>query len=168
LAPIGGNQSKMAQVTVKLAVGNFSVEVSGEEAYADKKFEELVARFLSWKSGSTMADSVVVQVASEAPGGKKTSAGEFVKKSAAKNQVDRALVLGYFLEKHERVASFTSSELTDLGREIKQPFANASDIVAKLTGRGLMMSAGDKDGHRAYALTASGETYVETLMESKQ
>lgn len=154
-------------VTVKLAVGNFSVEVTGEEAYVDKKVEELVSRFLSWKSAPTMIDSATPQQTAESPGGKQMSAGEFVKKSAAKNQVDRALVLGYFLEKYQKVSSFTSSDLAELGKEVKQPFANASDVVAKLTGRGLMMSAGDKEGQRAYALTASGETYVETLMESK-
>jgi hypothetical protein len=37
----------MADVTVKLAIGNFSVEVTGEQAYVDKKVEELVSRFLS-------------------------------------------------------------------------------------------------------------------------
>jgi len=78
------------------------------------------------------------------------------------------LALGYFLEKVEGVAAFTSSEIAQLGRDTKQPFANASDSVAKLTGRGLMMSAGDKEGQRAYALTASGEAYVEALLEAKQ
>lgn len=156
-------------VTVKLAVGNFSVEVTGEEAYVDKKVEEFVSRFLSWRPGPTLIEPTTPQVAAADPaGGKQMSAGEFIKKSAAKNQVDRGLVLGYFLEKYQKVSSFTSSDLAEMGKQVKQPFANASDVVAKLTARGLMMSAGDKDGHRAYALTASGEAYVETLMESKQ
>jgi len=157
----------MTDVTVKLAIGNFSVEVTGETAYVDKKIDELVSRFLSaWKpttSEPTAAASIPLET-----GGKKTSAAEFVKKSTAKNQVDRALVLGYYLEKVQGLSGFTSTELAELGREAKQPFANASDTVAKLTGRGLMMSAGDKDGQRAYALTASGEAYVEALMEVNQ
>jgi hypothetical protein len=159
--------SGMADVTVKLAIGTFSVEVTGEAAYVDKKVDELVSRFLSsWKVPSVAEPGTVSSVSSEVAS-KKTSPAEFVKQSGAKNQMDRALVLGYFLEKYQGVTNFTSSELAQLGRESKQPFTNPSDAVAKLTGRGLMMSAGDKDNQRAYALTASGETYVETLNESK-
>jgi hypothetical protein len=156
----------MADVTVKLAMGTFSVEVTGDQAYVDKKIDELVARFLSPGKTSSVEQAVAANAPLE-PGGKKTSAAEFVKKSGAKNQVDRALALGYYFERFEGVPSFTSTELAQLGRDTKQPFANPSDIVAKLTGRGLMMSAGDKEGQRAYALTVSGETYVETLLETK-
>jgi hypothetical protein len=31
-----------------------------------------------------------------------------------------------------------------------------------------MMSSGDKEGHRSYSLTASGEEYVEAMMEPKK
>jgi hypothetical protein len=156
----------MSDVTVKLAIGNFSVEVTGQADYVDKKVDELVTRFLSsWKSPT----SEPVSTGSTAPesSAKKTSAAEFLKQSTAKNQIDRALVLGYYLEKFGRASGFTSTELAALGKETKNPFANASDAVAKLTGRGLMMSAGDREGQRAYALTASGETYVEALLEAK-
>jgi hypothetical protein len=67
----------MADVTVKLAVGNFSVEVTGEAAYVDKKIDELVSRFLSssWKAsvGEPTASSAVATELS----GKKMSAAEF-------------------------------------------------------------------------------------------
>ncbi|OLE74932.1 hypothetical protein AUG19_07250 [archaeon 13_1_20CM_2_54_9] len=156
----------MADVTVKLAIGNFSVEVSGDKEYVDKKVEELANRFLtSWRPSS--AEPAQASRAPVEVGGKKTSPAEYLKKSTAKNQNDRALLLGYYLEKTQGVSNFTSSEIGQLGKDAKQPFANPSDAVAKLTARGLMMSAGDKEGQRAYALTASGETYVETLLETK-
>jgi hypothetical protein len=140
--------------------------VTGESSYVDKKIDELVSRFLSsWKS--TSSDQGIAASVQLETGGKKTSPAEFLKRSSARNQMDRALLLGYYLENSERVSNFTSSELNELGRDAKQPFTNPSDIVAKLTARGLMMSAGDKEGQRAYALTASGETYVETLLETK-
>jgi hypothetical protein len=158
----------MSDVTVKLTIGAVSVEVSGPPEYVDKKFEELSSRFLSpsWKSIGATEQTTATQVPVDA-GGKKTSPQEFMRKSSAKSQIDRALVLGYYLEKSEGISSFTSTELSALGQIAKQPFTNASDTVAKLTARGLMMSAGDKEGQRAYALTASGETFVETLLETK-
>ena len=155
----------MADVTVKLTIGSVSVEVTGPSNFVNKKFEELVARFMaSGRTGISEKGTTIVKLEK---GGKKTSAAEFVKKSTAKSQFDRALMLGYYLEKSEG-ANFTAAELGRLGKEIKQPFANASDAVAKLTGRGLMMSAGDKEGARAYALTASGEAYVEAMLVEKQ
>jgi hypothetical protein len=156
----------MADVTVKLAIGSFSVEVTGESAYVDKKLEELVSRFLS--TGKTpLSETVPASNVVADSGGKKLSAAELLKKSSVKNQIDRALVLGYYLEKYSGATGFTSTEIGTLGRETKNPFANPSDAVAKLTGRGLMMSAGDKEGQRAYALTASGEAFVESLLETK-
>lgn len=163
----------MADVTVKLTLGNFSVEVTGEAEYVDKKIDDLVSRYLSWRPSAAAAAAEpasgggALATAEVAATAKQISPAEFVKKSAASNQADRALILGYYLEKMAGSVGFTSSELVDLGRQIKQPFTNASDSVAKLTGRGLMMSAGNKEGQRAYALTASGEAYVESLLESE-
>jgi|HubBroStandDraft_6_1064221.scaffolds.fasta_scaffold217585_2 hypothetical protein len=165
----------MADVTVRLALGNFSVEVTGEAEYVDKKIDDLVSRYLSWRPSSIAAavvaepapGAVAPATAEVAATAKQISPAELVKKSAAKNQADRALILGYYLEKMAGSVGFTSSELVDLGRQIKQPFTNASDSVAKLSGRGLMMSTGNREGQRAYALTASGETYVESLLESE-
>jgi hypothetical protein len=156
----------MAEVTVKLTVGTFSVEVTGEQSYVDKKVDELASRFLSsWKPPSS--EPAAPPAVPLETGGKKTSPAEFLRKSGAKNQMDRALLLGYYLERTESASNFTSTELAQTGRDAKLPFTNPSDLVAKLTARGLMMSAGDKEGQRAYALTASGETYVETLLEPK-
>ncbi len=155
----------MAVVTVKLTIGSVSIEVSGPSAYVDKKFDKLSTQFLS--SRKALSSEPSAPSAALEKGGKKTSAAEFLKKSTAKSQFDRALLLGYYLEK-SGASSFTSVELVRLGKETKQPFANASDAIAKLSGRGLMMSAGDKEGARAYALTASGETYVEAMLEAKQ
>jgi hypothetical protein len=158
----------MGDVTVKLGIGSFSVEITGDAAYVDKKLDELVGRFLSSGKSTSVEHQAVAPNAGVEGGGKRTSAAEFLKKTTAKNQVDRALVLGYYFERSSGSSSFTSSDLAQLGKDTKQPFANPSDIVAKLTGRGLMMSAGDKEGQRAYALTASGEAFVESLLDAKQ
>ena len=154
----------MPVVTIKLTVGSFSTEVTGPPKYADKKVDEFINRFLTSAKTSTI-ESKPTSGPSK-PGGKILSAAEFVKKTDPRNQWDTALLLAYYLENTKKVANFTSAELNGLGREIKRPFTNPSDTVAKLTSRGLMMSAGDKEGKRAYALTASGEQYVEAMVES--
>jgi hypothetical protein len=152
-------------VTLKLTIGSFSVEVTGSPEYAEKKLEELVARYLtSAKPPTSEPRPAAAVLGADA---KKMSPTEFLKKAQVKNQPDRAVVLSYFLEKTEGVSSFTTSELGDMGRNAKYPFGNVSDVVAKLVSRGLMMSAGEKEGQRAYALTGSGEEYVESLLQAK-
>ncbi len=153
----------MPDITIKLTIGAFSVEVSGPQEYAEKKLQELVAQYLS----STRASAAEPRTApiSLEPGGKKLAPSEFLRKVSPKNQPDRALVLAYYLEKVDGQSSFTTGELADKAREAKSPFGNVSDVVGKLAARGLMMSAGEKEGQRAYALTASGEEYVESMVE---
>lgn len=155
----------MANVTVRLTVGNFSVEVSGPEAYVNAKIDSLVSQYL------TATRSPGVEGQKQAPslraGDKKLAPAEFLSKLGHHNQRDRALALGYYLEKFEGFGSFTTGELKGLESKTKYPFTNVSDTVLKLVSRGLMMNAGEKDGQRAYALTASGEEYVDAMKEEK-
>lgn len=155
----------MSNVTLKVGLGNFSVEVTGPERYAERKLEELIGRYLV--SGRPPSSDISLTPKTTKTGGKRLTPAEFLATLAHKNQRDRAMALGYFLEKSEGSQSFTTSDLKQLEPKIKYPFTNISDTVPKLVSRGLMMNAGEKDGQRAYALTASGEVYVESLMEGK-
>jgi hypothetical protein len=90
----------MADVTVKLTVGSFSTEVTGPTEYVDKKVEELVTRFLtSWKptTGDPAASAVPL-----AAGGKRTSAGEFIKQAKAKSQSDVTRLLHREDQRHSK------------------------------------------------------------------
>ena len=95
--------------------------------------------------------------------GKALSPAEFLRRISHTNQLDLALALGYYLEKMRSVQSFTTKELLELSKEVKYPFANISESVSRLVGRGLMMTAGDKDGARAYSLTATGEQMIDSM-----
>lgn len=153
----------MADVTLKLSIGSFSVEVSGPAKYAEKKLEDLISKYLAGSVRPPTADA-----STSAPGKavtlKKRSPSEIAKK--AKNQTDRALLLGYYLEKFSSQSSFTTAELAALGRDAKFSFTNISDSVARLVARGLMMTAGEKESYRAYTLTATGEEYVDSLLSN--
>jgi len=151
----------MPNVSLKLSIGDFSVEVSGPEKYAEKKLEDLVAKYLSG-SIKTAAEAGASAPSTQAGGRKKRSPSELLKH--ASNQTDRALLLGYYAEKIESQSSFTTTELGTLGKQAKYSFTNISDSVARLVARGLMMSAGEKEGQRAYTLTATGEDFAESVI----
>ena len=153
-------------VTLRVQMGGFSVEVSGSPEYVEKKLDELIQKY--GPSRGVSQPSVLIPANAK---GKPSSPSEFIKKLSPKNQSEKAVVLAYYLEKYIGMASFTTSDLTAVGREAKQPkFTNISDIVAKQVQQGLLMGAGgtgDKESGRAYVLTTTGEEYVENLINSK-
>jgi hypothetical protein len=157
----------MPQVTLRLTVGTFSVEVVGPPKYAEAKLEELVGRYLSSAKPAVAESRPSSTISALEKSGKPLAPAEFLRKLPHKNQSDRAMALAYYREKVQAESNFTTGELGQMGKETKYPFTNVSDTVAKLASRGLMMSAGDKEGQRAFALTASGEEYIEAMLEAK-
>jgi len=101
----------MANVTLKLSIGTFSIEVSGPAKYAEKKLEDLIAKYLSSSIKSGVSDSTSSTISSLqlSAGKKKRSPSEILKRAG--NQADRALLLGYYLEKMDAQPSFTTTEL---------------------------------------------------------
>jgi hypothetical protein len=157
----------MADAAIKLTIGSFTIEVSGTEEYVDRSFDSLVEKFLpaQFRGGNvatTSANSTATAEMTDATG-KKLAPAEFLKQLSHTNQLDRALALGYYLEKMQNVSSFTTKELLELSKQVKYPFANISESVSRLVGRGLMMSAGDKEGVRAYSVTATGEQMIDSM-----
>ena len=152
----------MEKVTLKVQYGNFSVEVSGPENYAEKKLDELLKKYGNVQKAhepTSPAEKKLVTASS-----KKISPAEYIKKESPKSQADRALLLWYYLEKLESRENFSTNELTEINKIAKQSrFTNISDTVAKLVKQGLMMGSGETDGKRAFTLTTSGEEAVEAL-----
>jgi len=159
----------MPDVSVKVTIGAVTVEASGPQEYVDNKIEELIERFLkSAVLPSTSASTPKPFTPVLAEGGKKLSVREFIDSISHQNQIDRALAVGYYLEKYENLQNFTTKELLEFTKSAKYPVGNISEIVSRLVGRGLMMSAGEKDGARAYSLTASGESTIQSMAVAKE
>jgi len=154
----------MEKVTLKVQYGNFSVEVSGEEKYAEEKLDELLKKY-----GNITKAQLPNQVKEdESKPTKPHSPAEFIKKIAPKGQPDRALILGYYIEKYQNKENFSTNDLTELNRQAKQvSFTNISDTVAKQVQQGLMMGSGQDEGKRLFTLTTTGEETVENLINQK-
>lgn len=155
-------------VVIKIQIGGFAVEVSGSAKFAESKIDELLKKY-----GPSQTLSEIKHHDNKSnpanTKGKVLSASEFIKKLSPKNHSERALALGYFLEKHKKMESFTTGDLISVRAEAKQSkFTNISDTIARLVQQGLVMGAGEKDGKRAYALTTTGEEAVEVTWNSKQ
>ncbi len=95
--------------------------------------------------------------------GKKLSVKEFLLTKKPTDDVQRTLVIGYYLEHFESMDRFNARDLADGFRSAKEP--PPTNINAKVDlniGKGYMMEAKEKkDKFKAWVLTNSGEKYVE-------
>lgn len=100
---------------------------------------------------------------------KKLSVKEFLIKSAPSGDVSTCLYIGYYLEKHGNIDSFTVSDLRGgFGdAKIKSP-GNINDTINRNIAKAFMMCAKEKkDNKTAWVLTASGEKHIEDALKGK-
>ncbi len=95
---------------------------------------------------------------------KKMSIKEFLLTKGAKDDQQRTLTIGYFLEKYENMTLFNAKDLEKSFRDAKQkPPQNINDKVNKNIQKGYMMEASEaKDSKKAWVLTNTGEEIVES------
>ena len=95
--------------------------------------------------------------------GKKLSIKEFLLTKKPGDDVQKTLVIGYYLEHFEGMDKFNARDLTKGFRLAKEPPpTNINDKVNLNIQRGRMMEAKEKkDKFKAWVLTNSGEKFVE-------
>lgn len=106
--------------------------------------------------------AVPVPVASAAPA-KQTIRGFVVEKGPA-DDVQRCLVIGYFIEKRDEQKSFNAKDIEKgfVDAREKVP-GNVADKILKNVWKGHMMQVPEeKDGLKAYVLTNGGVKFVES------
>jgi len=93
---------------------------------------------------------------------KRISAKEFLMTKEIKSELQKTLVLAYYLEHIQSMPSFNITDLTAVFRAAKEKRPqNINDTVAKNVARGLLMEASEKkDSKKAWVLTATGEKHV--------
>lgn len=101
---------------------------------------------------------------------KKVSIKEFILQKQPKNDILRALVIGYYLEKYQSFSSFSFKDLEKGFRDAREQVPpNVADKIQKNITKGHMMEAGEeKDGLKAYVLTNSGQQFVENNFKKKE
>lgn len=95
--------------------------------------------------------------------GKKLSIKEFILEKKPSDDVQRTLVIGYWLEHFEDMDKFNAKDLAEGYRSAKEPLpANINDKVNSNIRGGRMMQAKEKkDKFKGWLLTNSGEKFVE-------
>ena len=103
------------------------------------------------------------------PSEKKISIKEFILQKKPKNDTQKALAIGYYLENFERFTSFNTRDVEKGFRDAREKVPpNVSDKIQMNISKDHMMDAGEeKDDLKAYVLTNSGERFVENNFTEK-
>lgn len=151
-------------VTIRVRIGESELEVTGPSDFVEKKIEEfLVKQKETLKSGSSeRASQQSSEPSKKVKVGKGLSPAQFFKKINPRTDVDRMLAAGYYLEISKNYENFTALEAKQIIKEAKRiPPKNANDAINQNIKKGLVMSAGDKDGKMAFVLTSDGEEFLD-------
>lgn len=94
---------------------------------------------------------------------RKLSINEFIRSKKPKNDVERALAIGYFLEQYESMENFNSNDLKEYFKKSREKIpSNIPDKILKSVKKGHIMSSEEKkDDLNAYILTNTGIDFVE-------
>lgn len=94
---------------------------------------------------------------------KKISIKEFILQKHPGNDVEKALAIAYYLEKFEGFSSLNAKDVEKGFRDARERVPpNVADKIQKNIAKGYVMEAEEeKDKHKAFVLTNSGEKFVE-------
>jgi len=100
--------------------------------------------------------------------GKALSIKEFILSKTPSDDVQKTLLIAYYLEKFESMEFFNARDIEDGYRQAKESVpANINDKVNKCIRAGYMMeSKQKKESHKAWCLTNTGEGFVENELKS--
>lgn len=129
----------------------------------EQRLLELEARMAKLEAGNQVSPS-----GRDISRQKKVSAKEFLMTKELKTDMQKTLVLGYYLEHVEGMASFNVEDLMSVFQAAKEKRPkNMNDVVNKNVARGLLMEAPEKkDSKKAWVLTSTGEKHVEEELNS--
>jgi len=123
--------------------------------------KDLNARVTKIEAGALGADGGNTAARASA---KKLSIREFLLKYPPTTDIQRTLAIGYYLETHEGMSSFTKAELERGYRDAKHSLpSNLSMNIKRCIEAGNMMETKEKkDNKLAYVVTSTGERFVES------
>ena len=100
---------------------------------------------------------------------KPLSIKEFLLKKKPKDDVQKTLVIGYYLEHFEGMDKFNVKDLAAGFRSAREPLPeNINDKANLNINKGLMMPSKEKkDKFKSWVLTNSGEKYVEDGLKTE-
>jgi len=153
---------------VRIVRGDLQFEAEGDKAFVLdmlKRFDPESATPPSLGKKTT-GRSAPAQRRAAAKG---RSPSEFIRQLGLKKHSEIVLAFGYYLETELDKKEFSPADINNLYYEAKMENSNTSQACINNTRQGYMMEARGtkKGGRKKYALTRSGEEYIEKKLSGR-
>jgi hypothetical protein len=154
-----------ANYRIRYKKGDFEIEVQGDKAWVEGKFEELRKDMPTQITPPTFLSpqtTAPTAVDTKLP----SSLAEFIKsKGSPSEHTDIEVLCAYWLLKKENMISYNVADIQNCYDEarIAKP-ANINGIMNRIQESGYIMAVKEKkDGKKAWVITGTGEKYVQEM-----
>ncbi len=133
---------------------------------SEQSVAELTQRLLDLETRVARIESSLTSgQAKEVRAGKPVSINEWVRTKRPHSSVETAVVIGVFLERYNKLESFTQDDLRQGFRNAKETMpGNLAETINKCIHKSHFTETGEKrDGLRLLAVTNSGTEFVDNL-----
>jgi len=160
-----GNESGAAIFKLRVRLSHFEFEAEGRRTEVMEAFEQICEKAAELRQPT----SVSRQLDSESrpsserlsTSGKELTPSEFLKLKRPDSGTERLIVLAYYLERFRNTKDFSQADLAKVADEAK-----LSTIHAQYFTYGIQQGFLRKTTKGRYAITLSGEDFVEAMRES--
>lgn len=96
--------------------------------------------------------------------GKETAVREFLIEKHPSSDLDKTIVIAYYVEHQRNTSPFSVRDVEDMFREAKETLPrNINDAINRNIAKGFIMKSREKkDGLISWTLTSTGEKFVES------
>jgi hypothetical protein len=131
-------------------------------AQVNKMDEEIRQRFEQLEKRVSQLESKSLSVVEKETAEKPQSIQEFLAESAALGNVQKTVVVGYYLEKQRGKSYFTSKDIEAIFREARVPVSkNISMDISRAIQKGWIMEySKNEKGPSTYITTSKGERVI--------
>jgi len=147
------------------------IEAAKKDAQNEIEFKSEV--FLASLLKRVLTDSgmqeVRIEQSPEYQATKKLSIKEFILQKKPKSDVEKVLVMGYYLEKQDHLECFNVDDLRTAYVKAKEPIPdNINDKINLNIKKGLITEYPErKESKKAYHLTSTGEKFIEEEFQNE-
>lgn len=155
-------------ITYRLHIkrGDREVDVQGDKDFVATRFHELKTQVFG--DVGDLPGSPVTITTGEIRPAVGTTLSEFVRNLKAAQHTDIVLGMAYYLLMQQSQSSFTSGDIYQLYAESRLPKTNVNLAIIGNIRKGLVTERPDrKNGLKSFAITPSGEEYIEKLLTLK-